>query len=430
MKSQILKKERKYQNSDKKFKMKKSIIVLGGNSLHHGFEDIKKKLNINEIIVIDWNENPAYQGDRFIQCDIKDFEKIKKMDIDWNCVQFVYTSADIAVKTQILLHRMLGLLSPDDNAVENAMIKGRSTECWRSAGILNKYSEVVSCIDDIREELPIKIIVKPNCSSGSRNITILDSGDMSRENVEKAINNAKIISFDNKAIVEEFCEGTEFTVEMLGDNYGNVAVFGISKKYHTPYNTTNKIAVKLHYNPQDIPNVEIENISQFAQQCYKAVGLKNSFGHLEVIVTSEGKIVPVEIGARSSGYIATHLVDLINSKCFLEEYSKVIRNECVQDGIVFDRDKSSMYYFYDIKPGISVAETNLTRYLPNGIVSYAYNRSNLIPNKQFLRLNADHERVGFEILGGKRDCLTISAICKAEELFEKAFLGEINAKIL
>ena len=52
--------------------MGRQIVLLGGNALNAGFERLREKLDIEKIIVIDWNERPAYLGDQHFQLDIKD----------------------------------------------------------------------------------------------------------------------------------------------------------------------------------------------------------------------------------------------------------------------------------------------------------------------------------------------------------------------
>lgn len=412
---------------------KKSVVVLGGNKLHRGFATKKKEWNIDNIIVIDWNENPDFVGDKHYKIDIKDTSAILSLDINWDDVRYVYTSADIAVKTQAEIHRKLGLLAPSDKAIENALVKGNSTECWKKSGVLNKYSVVIGSGREFEDKGCNKYIFKPNCSSGSRNITILNRNELTEAKVENAVEFAKMASNDGLCIVEEFVEGIEFTVDMLGDAFGNVEVWGISKKYHTPYNMHNKIATKLHYAPGDVSEEVLKKIADVGQACYKSIGLSASFGHLEVIVTEEGKVVPVEMGARSSGYIATHLIDLINDSSYLQMYSKVIRGEVISNGIRFDRSKSSMYYFYDIRPGVSICKTDIMKYLPKEITSYANDRSGIVSGKKYKVINADHERYGFEILGGTSNLLNICTVEKAENEFNDNFVGEkadIKEKII
>ena len=137
----------------------------------------------------------------------------------------------------------------------------------------------------------------------------------------------------------------------------------------------------------------------------------------------DGKLVPIEIGARSSGYIASHLIDAINQECFIDAYGKVLKGGKVKDGIVFDNNKSSMYFFYDIKPGISIKTTNLMNYLDKNIISLANERKKLVKGENFQVLQADHERFGLEILCGSRQDLTIERILEAENDFNIDFMG-------
>lgn len=402
--------------------MGKQIIILGGNKLHRGFDVVKKKLNIEKVIVIDWNTNPDYVGDVHYQIDIKDFEAISRLPIEWDAVAFVYTSADIAVQTQIRLHRMLNFDTPSNVSVENALLKGKMRDCWYKDGILNKYSLVISQASEFVDVGYSKYIFKPNCSSGSRNITIIKRGEMTVDRIRAAIDYAKEASLDNKCIVEEFVEGTEYTVDMLGDKYGNVGVYGISKKYHTSYNKTNKIATKLHYAPSDVPRSELERIGEFGERCYKSLGLVSSFGHLEIIVNNAGKIVPVEIGARSSGYIATDLIDIITGKSYLDEYEKVLHGGKISSGLQFSGEMSAMYYFYDIRPGISISDKIIMDYLPKHIYSYSHDRNKIKAGRMYGVINADCERYGYEILGGNALYLNIKTIIEAECKFNDDFI--------
>lgn len=402
----------------------KDLVVLGGNRLHGGFSLKKEELGIDRVIVVDWNPRPDFLGDVTICCDIKDAEAIwKNPKICWENVLCVYTSADAGTKSQAWLHERMGLLAPTGTALLNAQVKGNSTRCWKEAGILNKYSEVLDDPGAFERYDEKTYIWKPNCASGSRNITILGGDELCRASVKRAWELAAEASMDHRVIVEEFCEGTEYTVEMLGDGHGNVGVYGISKKYHTPYNRKNKIAVKLHYWPEDVADVELERIGAFGQKCYRALGLSSSFGHLEVIVKPDGTIVPVEMGARSSGFIATHLVDLLHKKTvYIPDYARVIRGGTVKDGITCPGTESSMYYFYDVRPGKGKQMRTIMDFLPEGIVSYAHDRDGLARGKTYLPIMADHERYGFEILGGERKRLTIEAVKRAEREWNEAVI--------
>lgn len=400
----------------------KKIIVLGGNILNGGFRLKKQEYGIEEVCVVDWNKSPAYPGDLHIQLDIKDYQAIWKRVKNWEEVLCIYTSADVGVPSQVRLHKKIGLLAPSDKALKNVAAKGQMAECWKRDRLQDKESMVIETSEEFIPNSANAYIFKPNASSSSRGITILSKDMLTKEHIANACEKARQMSLDGKVIVEEFCEGTEYTVEMLGDNWGNVAVYGISKKYHTQFNKFNKVAVKLHYNPEDVSDGKLDEIAKFAQCCYRSLGLTNSFGHFELICCRDGRIVPVELGARSSGYAATHLVDAISRDCFIKKYSEVIRGGKMKDGICFERDKSSMYFFYNLPECIAKREANLAQYLDNGIEVLDYDRRNLVKGNKFSVVDSDSERPGFEILCGNRESLTISRIAEAEKNFMENFI--------
>ena len=78
----------------------------------------------------------------------------------------------------------------------------------------------------------MKLICKPNVAASSRGITILEKGQ-TKEALQEALAKAKETSFDHKCLIEEFVEGEEFTVDMLGDSYGNVNCYGSSIQHHS-----------------------------------------------------------------------------------------------------------------------------------------------------------------------------------------------------
>lgn len=408
--------------------MKYNAVILGGNALNDGIVDILQKLGLN-VIVVDYRENITLKCDRHIIFDAKDpyiTDVLKKEGIE--NIKIVYTSMDNAGLAQRAICKEFGLLYAPEEAMINAHYKNKMHEVWQKACVLNRISFSIREFDlkRIKElNLKYKIIIKPSDSCASRGITILDKNSSDNE-IESAFKKALEATTNEFVNFEEFVEGTEFTVEMLGDDYGNVSVFGISKKYHTKNIKNNKVAVKLHYNPSDVSDETINKIAQYGMKCYKSLGLKNTLGHLEVILKENGDISPVEIGARSSGYIASHLAQAGTGKVFLKEYMKVLSGEKVFNGYLPHKNESAMYYFYDI-PSNSTAQkdTNITKFLNTQVQSLAHDRTNLTKGKFFKDLTQDTDRYGFEILTGPKDILTIDEVNRAEQEFLKDFLKRL-----
>ncbi|OGU61689.1 MAG: hypothetical protein A2X64_01590 [Ignavibacteria bacterium GWF2_33_9] len=102
-----------------------------------------------------------------------------------------------------------------------AMDKLSSKNLFAAAGLLTPAWIIVtkedlesdSLIKDIRNNLGKKIVVKPNNQGSSVGVSILDLSD--NDLIREALENA--LKYSDRIIVEQFIEGREITVAMLGD---------------------------------------------------------------------------------------------------------------------------------------------------------------------------------------------------------------------
>lgn len=393
------------------------IVLLGGNPLNAGFVHVAERLGAR-LAVVDWNERPAVPGDLHLRVDIKDADRVQEaLAPIRDAIVLAYTSADVAVETVARIHAAAGLRRPDAQALARACSKLAMNRAWEAAGLLGKRWRLCATPADLAaftDGLEGDAIVKPVSASSSRGVSLLPAGEP--YDTATVWERAAEPDPNRQVLAEEFVHGTEFTVEMVGDAYGHVRVWGISKKYHTPWNPRNKVATKLHYNAPDVPDAELERIAAFGAACYRALGLTASLGHFEMIVRPDGRLAPVEMGARSSGYIASHLVDGAAGTPggFLAAYRAALHGGTLADGLEPAPD-SSMYFFYDPPPGRWVGEgLDLTGFLPDGIASQAHDRRRLTPGQRLGVVDADFERLGLEILVGPRAGLSIDAVRAAE----------------
>lgn len=406
------------------------FVLLGGNPLHAGFPEIAARFGAR-LAVVDWNEAPAVAGERHIRLDIKNAGAVLDaltgaLDGGLGAIAFAYTSADVAVETAAAVNAAAGRRRADPEALRRAADKAEMNRAWEAAGLLGKRWALCASGEELAafvRGLDAPGIVKPVSASSSRGVSLLAPGGEG-EDLAAVWSRAAACDPLGRVLAEEFVPGTEFTVEMMGDAAGRVRVWGVSKKYHTPWNRRNRVATRLHYNPPDVPDNELHRIAAFAAACYRALGLRSALGHFETILRPDGRLVPVEMGARSSGFIASHLVDgaVGGTGGYLDTYARVLSGDEVEEGMEPAR-RSSMYFFYDPPPGRWTADgLDLTRFLPGGIRSLAHDRDRLTAGREFAAVDADSERVGFEILVGNRDDLTIDAVRDAERRLHEAAL--------
>lgn len=383
-------------------------LLLGGNILNRGIY-LKMKDMGYYVFVVDWNLKPNITGDRHYQIDVKDGDAIinaLKRDNVWQFVVFAYTSIDLAVCSVALIHKELGLKSCDIEVLKHTLSKTKMTSIWDSYGLLHKYSNsFIQCNEEVFQlSSHYKLIFKPDISSSSRGITILEKY-ADAASIQAAFLHAQQESFNDRVMIEEFVEGMEMTVELLGDSFGNVGVYAISKKQHSSNAGNNKIATKLLYNGLD--EYIQYRVADYAIRCYKSLGLYASLGHLEIIMKYNGELSPVEIGARSSGFILSDLVSVVCQKDYFKDLIAVYNGGSIDGGFMRQTNKSAMYFFYDVPKGSEIKrQSNLMEFLKKDITSRCHYRDKIRVGYIAQEIQNDNERLGFEILEGSTDDLT------------------------
>jgi len=156
-------------------------------------------------------------------------------------------------------------------------------------------------ISVLKEKLTYPVMVKPCDGSGSRGASRVDT----KEQLEQACAQAMDSSITNRAEIESFIVGKEYGAESLVVN-GEVNVLAIMKKHMTKHPYYAELG---HAIPTDLP-IDVE---QRAKECVKKAiqALNINFGsvNMDMIITAEGKIYIVDIGARMGGnLIGSHIV--------------------------------------------------------------------------------------------------------------------------
>lgn len=401
--------------------MKDFFVMLGGNALGKGALDKLHEFGY-DVIVVDWNEHPGITGELHIRLDVKDSETIvnalKKTGFT---IKGAMSFIDLAAPTVNAINKWCGNVYMPE-AFNTVLSKEKMRKCWQEAGIFNRLSETEDnfILEDVYEwSQKMKLICKPNVAASSRGITILPIGQ-TKEIIVAAMQRAKEFSFDKKCLIEEFVEGREFTVDMLGDSFGNVSCYGISVKYHSPYAINNRTATKIHWNSNVYPDEVYRKIAERGKECYRAIGLKCSFGHLEMIMKDDGTLTPVEIGARSSGFISSHLVSAVAERDYLGDYIKMLHGEAIDNHDHICGKQSSMWYGYDMPTNCKyIKEGYLTDYLPKEIKTMYSDHHGLVVGRQYGPVIDDNTRdnTGYEMITGPKEVLTLSHILEAEFKF-------------
>lgn len=161
---------------------------------------------------------------------------------------------------------------------------------------------------EFAEKHTFPLILKPANLAKSLLVTKNDSLQDLLYNYQKAMRNIDAIyqkfapQRTPKLIIEEYMSGTIHSVDAFVDTQGQPHVLDAVVDYETGYDIG--YADNFHYSrllPSKLTAETIAEIRKTAEIGCRALGIKNSPAHIEIILTEDGPRI-VEIGARNGGY--------------------------------------------------------------------------------------------------------------------------------
>ena len=161
-------------------------------------------------------------------------------------------------------------------------------------------------------------IVKPTDRSGSRGIYKLENNN----ELESAVIAALNASFEKKVLIEEYVEGTEYSVEGISFN-GNHHILAVTLKYTTgaPH-----FIETGHVEPAPIDGDLYKKIVKVVTHALDSLEIKNSASHSEIKIDSSGNIKIIEIGSRMGGDCIGS--DLVHYSTGIDYVKAVIQVAC------------------------------------------------------------------------------------------------------
>ncbi len=211
-------------------------------------------------------------------------------------------ASDLAMLTVNYVADAMGLIGNSLIATEKSTNKHLMRQAFETCGDPSPRSLLVSDVSDLASSsLHYPVIVKPLDRSGSRGITKLSSSD----GLAEAIEVAKEQGFLKQALVEEFAEGQEYSVEYIS-YHGQHHFLAMTKKYTTgaPH-----FIETGHLEPAPIDDDLLARVKQVTEHALGSLGLTNGASHTELKIAVDGQIRLIEIGGRMGGdFIGSDLV--------------------------------------------------------------------------------------------------------------------------
>lgn len=211
-------------------------------------------------------------------------------------------ASDLAAITVNYVAYHLGLPGNGLEATHRSTNKHLMRETFEEHGDPSPKSYLVDLNTDLSAlNLSLPVIVKPIDRSGSRGIYKVDSAG----EIEKAVTSAIKEGFEKKALIEEFVEGKEYSVEYISYK-GKHYFLAITLKYTTGSPYFIEIG---HLEPAPVDFKTLGRIKCVVEHALNSLGLTNGASHSEIKITDDGTIKIIEIGGRMGGdCIGSHLV--------------------------------------------------------------------------------------------------------------------------
>lgn len=315
------------------------LAVIGGSYLQEPLISKAKEMGI-ETHCFAWEEKATCKlfADFFYPLSITEKEKIlekcKEIGINGICT----IASDTAVVTVNYIAEQMNLIGNAFINTEWTTNKYAMRKRFKECGILSPaFFEFPSLnfkknISNLRYPL----IVKPQDRSGSRGVSKVLSNDELTQVLEIAVNE----SFVNKAIVEEFIEGVEVSVESISWN-GIHHILAITDKITSgpPH------FVELeHHQPSSLPTDVISLIKKNTISVLNALEINYGASHSEFIISPCGKVYAIETGARMGGdFIGSDLVFLHSGYDYLKNVINIALGSFV-DPIIGNMGFSGIFF--------------------------------------------------------------------------------------
>ncbi|MDQ0066437.1 ATP-grasp domain-containing protein [Chryseobacterium lathyri] len=318
----------------------KKIAILGASYLQLPLVQ-KAKENGLEVHCFAWDDGRAVCkdiADHFYDISVLEKEIILKECEKIGIHGILTIATDICIPTIAYVASNLGLAG---NSIECSLLttnKSLMRKCFGENRIESPQSITVSefNIKDFAS-FTYPLIIKPSDRSGSLGVIKASSA----EECKKAVEHAVQVSFSKTCVVEEFIKGKEVSVETISYQ-GKHLIITITDKEITeePY------FVELAHHQPSAFSEEIKNkIHEISYHILAATKVENGASHIELMITDEGKVYPIEIGSRMGGdFIGSDLVQLSTGFDYLQAVLDIALNQYILPENVQSIAYSGVYF--------------------------------------------------------------------------------------
>lgn len=275
--------------------MKKNLAIIGASYLQLPLIEKAKEIGyITHVFAWAANDVGEKAADYFYPISIIEKEHILEVCRKIGICGICSIASDVAVITVNYIAEKMNLPGNSIASTGKCTNKHLMRQAFEQYGDPSPKSYLIENKVDIESlDLMYPAIVKPTDRSGSRGIYKVNSA----KEAEKVLAVAERESFEKKALIEEFVEGQEYSVEHISYK-GKHYFLALTKKYTTgaPH-----FIETGHLEPAPVSDEMLEKVKNTISHALDSLEIKNGASHSEIKIDAMGDIRIIEIGARMGG---------------------------------------------------------------------------------------------------------------------------------
>ena len=341
----------------------KALVLCGGLPQIALIKELKSR-GITTILA-DMNEKVQARAyaDKFYPVSVLDVDAVRQVAVDEK-VDFIMTvCADQVLQVVAQLAEELGLPWYIDFATaENVSKKSYMKKIFWENDVPTSQYVIMDKLDEGKiAHLRYPIIVKPVDAYSSRGVCKVSN----LEQLRTAFNVAVNISRTKTAVVEEFVEGDEITVDVYVEE-GKAHVLCLSNLYKI--GEDGKFVINRSRIPADVPDHIAVQIADTAQKIADAFGLKNTPMLIQLISDGE-RIAVIEFCARTGGGIKFLMIKKISGFDVVKAVVDLTLGEKPHVGQIKKADRITVNEFVYCNPGQLDHVEGFEALLENGTIA-------------------------------------------------------------
>ena len=327
---------------------------MGGSAQQIIAIETAKRLGYYTVLCDFLTDNPGqHYADRFYLVSTTDKEKVLDVAQKEQISGVLAYASDPAAPTAAYVAEQMGLPGNPYDAVCTLCNKDRFRQFLSENGFHTPRAERFQSVDealDGAKGLDLPVIVKPVDSSGSKGVTVLRSFDKLNTAAEFALRFSRC----KTAIVEEFIE-KKHPYLIGGDIFvyeGQVLVWGLLNCHRDP-KVNPLVPVGKSY-PLALDSQDAKAVRQTLQTLIDKLQIRSACMNLELIIDSQDRVFPIDIGPRAGGNMIPDLLSMIFGVDLVEMSVKAAMGQPVTEKIVRGEDHSyyATYNLHSVKDGI------------------------------------------------------------------------------